>query len=328
MTDARNERFGVLAAVLAAVLFGTAYPVTAIALRSFQPLALGALIGTVALIAMLVLVGAGLVERPHVRPLNAGRIGRLAVIGLFGGIIFTAAINIAVGAAGPTITSFIATLYAAIVTILAVPLLGERVRPLALASLVVALVGTALLAGYNPVGVSVVGTLMAFAAAIAFALYLVLARRWGPTYQFDGSLLTLAILVGRGPVLLLIELAREPGSIVPASPSPSPESLIALGYLVVGPNLIAQLAILASVKRVPAQRTSAALLIIPLVSAALAAILLGEVLAPVEIAGAVLVLAGMAGASGVVEGLGRRRPTTAATAAHATSAVGGDPDPP
>lgn len=326
MTDARNERFGVLAAVLAAVLFGTAYPVTAIALRSFQPLALGALIGTVALIAMLVLVGAGLVERPHVRPLNAARLGRLAVIGLFGGIIFTAAINIAVGAAGPTITSFIATLYAAIVTILAVPLLGERVRPLALASLVVALVGTALLAGYNPVGVSVVGTLMAFAAAIAFALYLVLARRWGPTYQFDGSLLTLAILVGRGPVLLLIELAREPGSIVPASPSP--ESLIALGYLVVGPNLIAQLAILASVKRVPAQRTSAALLIIPLVSAALAAILLGEVLAPVEIAGAVLVLAGMAGASGVVEGLGRRRPTTAATAAHATSAVGGDPDPP
>ncbi|MFL5774794.1 MAG: DMT family transporter [Chloroflexota bacterium] len=326
MTDARNERFGVLAAVLAAVLFGTAYPVTAIALRSFQPLALGALIGTVALIAMLVLVGAGLVERPHVRPLNAARLGRLAVIGLFGGIIFTAAINIAVGAAGPTITSFIATLYAAIVTILAVPLLGERVRPLALASLVVALVGTALLAGYNPVGVSVVGTLMAFAAAIAFALYLVLARRWRPTYQFDGSLLTLAILVGRGPVLLLIELAREPGSIVPASPSP--ESLIALGYLVVGPNLIAQLAILASVKRVPAQRTSAALLIIPLVSAALAAILLGEVLAPVEIAGAVLVLAGMAGASGVVEGLGRRRPTTAATAAHATSAVGGDPDPP
>ena len=87
---------------------------------------------------------------------------------------------------------------------------------------------------------------------------------------------------------------------------------MALAFLVLGPNLVAQLAILASVRRVPAQRTSAALLIIPLVSAALAAILLGEVLAPVEIFGALLVFAGMAGASGVVESFAARRRARAA----------------
>ena len=146
---------------------------------------------------------------------------RLVVIGLFGGVVFTAAMNIAVGAAGPTITSFVASLYAAIVAILAVPILHEPVRRLAIFSLLVALVGTALLAGYNPVGVSVLGTVMAFIAAVAFALYLVLARRWGPTYDFDGSLLTLAILFGRGPTLLVVELLREPAGIIPVSPSPS-----------------------------------------------------------------------------------------------------------
>jgi drug/metabolite transporter (DMT)-like permease len=305
MPASRAERTGYLAAALAAILFGAAYPITAIALRSFQPVALAAIQGTLALGIVLVLVAAGLLTSPRSWALTRGKLGRLVVLGLLGGVAFAATMNIAVGLAGPTITSFVATLYSVLATLFAVPLLGERIRPHTIVAFVVALVGTALLAGFDPLGASLLGTLVALGAAVAFALYLVLARRWGAGHALDGTLITIALLFGRGPVLMFVELLREPDRIVPANPDPA--ALVALALIVVGPSTTAQFAILASVKRVPARQTAAALLLTPLASAALAAILLGERLAPAEIVGAALVLGGIAGAGGGLAFLDRRR---------------------
>ena len=312
MPATRSERTGFLAAALAAILFGASYPVTAIALRSFQPVALAAIQGTLALVVVVVLVASGLVSSPRSWAVTRRQVGQLALLGLLGGVGFITTMNIAVSLAGPTITSFVATLYAVLATLFAVPLLGERIRPQALVAFALALVGTALLAGFDPLGSSLLGTVVALGAAITFALYLVLARRWGAGHALDGALVTIAILVGRGPVLLLVELLREPDRILPANPDPA--ALVALALIVIGPSTTAQFAILASVKRVPARRTAAALLLTPIASALLAAVLLGERLAPVEIVGAALVLAGIAGAGGGLELLwpgggvpGRRR---------------------
>jgi drug/metabolite transporter (DMT)-like permease len=305
MPAAHDERNGYLAAALAALLFGAAYPVTAIALRSFQPIALAALQGTLALGVVLVLVATGLLSNPRRWTITRRKLGQLAVLGLLGGVGFATAMNVAVSLAGPTITSFVATLYAVFATIFAVPLLGERIRRHAVAAFAVALAGTVLLAGFDPLRSSLVGTVVALGAAITFALYLVLARRWGAGHALDGALVTIAILVGRGPVLLLVELLREPDRIVPANPDPA--ALVALALIVVGPSTTAQFAILASVKRVPARRTAAALLLTPLASAILAAVLLGERLTPIEIVGAGLVLVGIAGAGGGLELIERRR---------------------
>ena len=65
---------------------------------------------------------------------------------------------------------------------------------------------------------------------------------------------------------------------------------------------------MASVRRVPAGRTSAALLLTPVSSAIIAAVVLGERLTPVELFGAALILVGIAGAGGVLTSgvLGRR----------------------
>jgi drug/metabolite transporter (DMT)-like permease len=305
MPTSRSERTGFLAAALAAILFGASYPLTAIALRSFQPVALAAIQGSLALGVVLVLVAAGLLSNPRSWDVTGRKIGQLAVLGLLGGVAFIATMNIAVSLAGPTITSFVATLYSVFATLLAVPLLGERIRPQTIAAFAVALVGTVLLAGFDPLGTSVLGTVVALGAAITFALYLVLARRWGAGHALDGALVTIAILVGRGPLLLLVELFREPDRIVPTNPDPA--ALVALALIVLGPSTTAQFAILASVKRVPARRTAAALLLTPIASAVLAAVLFGERLAPVEIVGAALVLAGIGGASGGLEFLARRR---------------------
>jgi drug/metabolite transporter (DMT)-like permease len=66
---------------------------------------------------------------------------------------------------------------------------------------------------------------------------------------------------------------------------------------------------MASVRRVPAGRASAALLLTPVASAVIAAVVLGDRLSPLGIVGAALILAGMAVASGVLG----RRPVNAET---------------
>ena len=43
---------------------------------------------------------------------------------------------------------------------------------------------------------------MGGAAAVMFGLYIVLARRWGRRYALDGTLVTIANLAARGPLLL------------------------------------------------------------------------------------------------------------------------------
>ena len=64
---------------------------------------------------------------------------------------------------------------------------------------------------------------------------------------------------------------------------------------------------MASVRRVPAATASAALLLTPLSAAIIAAVLLGERLAPPQILGAVLILVGIAAASGAFTGRMVRR---------------------
>ena len=92
-----------------------------------------------------------------------------------------------------------APLYAVLGTLFAIPLLGERVRPSIFVAFGLAFAGTALLAGTVPTGTSPAGVLLAFAAAAMFGLYVVLARRWSAPYRLDGTLVTIANLVGRDP---------------------------------------------------------------------------------------------------------------------------------
>jgi DME family drug/metabolite transporter len=287
-----------LAAAGAAFVYGAAYPATAVALRSFSPLAIAGWACTLALALVLVLAAGGLIERPAIGDLTRDRLVRLAVLALLGGAGFIAAVNVAVALSGPTITGFVAPLYAVLATLFAVPILGEPVRAVTVAAFLLALGGTVLLAGTAPFGAPLAGIGMAFAGAAMFGLYLVLARRWSGPYRLDGTLVTIANLLARGPGLLAVAAAVEPRPLLPASLDPA--AILALLSIVIGASSTGSLLVMASVRRVPAGRTSAALLLTPVSSALIAALVLGDRLPPSGLLGAALILVGIAGASGVV----------------------------
>ncbi len=322
VTTAANDgtRAGVLAAMGAAILFGAAYPATAVALRSFTPLGIAALACTLALPIVIGLAAAGVLPRPSEAAMNRASLARLVVLASLGGIAFIAAANIAVGLSGPTVTGFVAPLYAVAAALLAVPILGERIRAVTVAAFAVALVGTALLAGVGPSADALTGVAVAGVAAVVFGSYIVLSRRWSRPYALDGTLITIANLTGRGLVLLVVELIRSPGTLVPADPDPA--AVIALLSIAIGASSTANLLLMASVRRVPAARTAGALLLTPVSSAVIAAIVLGDRLAPPQIAGAALILVGIAGASGVLTGRLPRRLTTRGDEAAPSSEQG------
>jgi drug/metabolite transporter (DMT)-like permease len=312
VTTRRDVRIGLLFAAGAAILYGAAYPATALALRSYTPLGIAALACTLALPVVITLSSLGWLPRPQVDGLDRPRLLRLGILSGLGGLLFIAATNVAVALSGPTITGFVAPLYAVGAALLAVPILGERVRPAALVAFGVALLGTGLLAGGAPDLDSLVGIAMGLLAAIIFALYLVLARRWSTRYRLDGTLVTIANLASRGPVLLVIEAIRAPGTLLPADADPV--AVVALLTIAFGSSSTANLLLMASVRRVPAARTSAALLLTPVSSAVLGALLLRDRLEPVQLVGAVLVLLGIGVASGAIAALlGARRGGPVAT---------------
>ncbi len=292
--SAHDLRQGQLYALGAALLFGSAYVATAFQLRSFAPLS-GALWRS-ALATVVVIVAVVLGALPPALPAPAGtaqraRLARLAILGVFGGLLFIVGLNLAVKAVGATIPSFVAGLYAVLAALLAPVVLGERLGRSSLAGFVVALVGAALLAELDPTSTSVPALVAAFAAAVSFALYLVLARRWSRPYGLGATLATAAL------GLLAFLLVTDPGSIVPAAPSPV--SLLALGWLVVA-SVGGQLLVVASVRRIDARRSAAILLLNPITATILSALLLGERLAPVQVAGGGLVLLGMGLSSGLL----------------------------
>lgn len=293
-----GARAGMLAAGGAAILYGAAYPATAVALRSFTPLGIAGLACTLALPVVIALTAAGLLPGPSAAAMNRASLTRLAVLAALGGLAFIAAANIAVALSGPTVTGFVAPLYAVTAALLAVPILGERIRVVTVAAFALALLGTALLAGVEPSATALTGVGVAGGAAVLFGLYIVLARRWGHRYALDGTLITIANLIGRGPVLLLMEFLRSPGTLIPTDPDPA--AVVALLTIAFGASSTANLLLMASVRRVPAARTSAALLLTPVSSAVIAGIVLGDRLAPQQLLGAVLILIGIAGASGIL----------------------------
>ena len=237
------------AALGAAVVYGAAYPATAIALRSFSPLAIaGAFVHPRARgrdrarggrrppptrtrrDVVRARMAARRLERPrwhrlHRRREHRGRRERTDDHG-----IHRAAVR------GPRDAVRRST-----------P--RREIRVSTLVAFLLAFVGTALLARTVPSGEAAAGVVIALGSAAMFGLYLVLARRWGVRYRLDGTLVTIANLVGRGPILLVAALLLEPGRVVPAAPDAA--AVVALLTIAFGSSMTGNLLLMASVRRDP-----------------------------------------------------------------------------
>jgi drug/metabolite transporter (DMT)-like permease len=293
----REERLAAAAAAATAFLFGTSYVATAVALRSFSPLATAGWRGLLASLAVAVALAAGALGPRPARP-TSGQLVRLGVLALVGGPVFIVAMNVAVDHAGATITSFVAGLYAVLAAALAPLVLRERLSRMAAGGFVLALAGTALLAQLRLSGSAVEGIGTGLVAALSYALFLVLSRRWSVPWALPGSLITLAMALGTGLPIVAWLLLFQPAALVP--PAIRPDAAAALVWLGVAPGAVAPVLLVAAVRRLDARRSSAYLLLNPISAAVLSPVLLGEWLQPEQLLGGLLVLAGMAAASGAV----------------------------
>jgi drug/metabolite transporter (DMT)-like permease len=294
-----SRREGEVAAAAAAVLFGTAWVATAIAMRSFTPAAAAFWRGALAAVLLVCIVAALVVRgRIGVRSTRRGA-GRLLLLGVLGGPIFGLAMNLAIASAGATIAAFVAGAYPVLAATIAPFVLREPLSRGAAVGFVLALSGAILLTELDLARAPVAGIAIGLLGALSFAIYLVLLRRWaGGGHGRDRDPLLVpevtatAVVVSTALVLLLVVLVTEPGSLLPTAPVP--EALAAILWLAIGPGCLSQLFIAVSARRITARRSAAFLLLNPVTAAITAPLVLGEVLSPVQAAGAGLVLAGIA----------------------------------
>ncbi len=281
--------------------FGSAYVATSFALSMLAPVPAAvwrsalaaAVLASVALVRHRLRAGERIQAPAPSTPVPspAGRAARLLVIAAVGGPLFLASMNLAVAQVGATIAAFVAGLYAVLAAVIAPALLPERLTPRVLAGFLLALGGTAMLAELDPTGTDAAGLAWGLLAATSFALYLVLTRRWSAPLRLDGLTIGLTNLVLTALVLGAIVLATDGPALVPVGVSP--EAVAAMAWLAavaaLGPVLT-----VASVRRIPAARSAAFLLLNPVTATILAAILLAERPSGLQMAGGLLVLAGMA----------------------------------
>lgn len=287
---------GAAAAATAAVLYGSAYVATAIALDGYSPAGIGVWRGLlgVAMLAAILSLPPMRDQRP--RALTRAALLRLAALGIIGGGLFILAVNAAVALSGATVTAFVAGLYAVLAAVLAVPMLGEPLERRTMLALATAFGGTVLLSEVRAEGTSTGGIALGLVAATAFGLFLVLSRRWSGPHRLSGPTVGLASL-GISAVVSAV-VAGIDGSLLPGDPSLA--STAALVWIAAGPGAAASVLVVIGMRRLPARFASVFLLLNPPTAAILGFAILGERLSGAQLAGAVLVLAAIAAASGAI----------------------------
>lgn len=311
---------GPLAAVSTAVLYGTSWVAAGIALKGFTPFtaALWRSVVTVVVLAP-VLVWLLLNARSRApargtatpvtsatsatpRPIS-GRLVRLAVLGLLGGAGFGIGMNVSIQLTGAAITAFIAGAYPVVAAAAAPLVLKERTRPIALVGLVLAFLGTLLIAGFDVRGIRVDGTLIGVATAVGTGIFLLLTRRWSAAWSLSPASIAMSmfLMLGIAGGAIAIALGQ------PLFPANVPsDALLATLWLGIVAGGVASVFLGVSLRRLPASESSAYLMLNPLTGAVLAVPMLGDVLSAIQIVGAGLVLGGIGLATGTFAMLNRR----------------------
>ncbi len=293
-----------LAMLLAALLWGSAYPVTRFVLADMPP------IGAAAwrcLIAFVVLFAVAAWRGELRLPRSAAVWWQLGALGLLGGGIFIIGMNLAVGLTGAAITSFVAGSYPVWTVLLAPSLLSEPITPRVVGAVGIATVGTLLLARPGGADVVAAGVVAALVAAVAMASYLDLARRWAAPGLPGPVVVAMILMLVSVVVCVPIQLVLDPHGLLPTL---SARGGLALLWLALAAGALAHLLVNFGVRAMPAGRSAPFMMLVPVSGALIAAILLGERLDALQLLGGALIVAAIALAT--VRGLDERRRAMAA----------------
>jgi len=262
--------------------WGLSYPVTAVVLRGFDIVTCRVLVqvlGAGTLLLQAVLFGRSLRVRREVWR-------DLVIAGLLNMTIMPLGMNLGVYLAGPGRTAILVYTMPIWASVFARPLLGEKLTGNRIAALVlgsgavIALISQDLShLAHAPAGVAA-----ALVTAMAYGLGTVWLKRCD--WRADPSVVAFwQLAVGTVPIACLWTVVRFP----PDLTRPDPTQWLALGFIGLVGNGIAYFAWFRLVRRLPAVVLGLSNLFVPCIGVVSSALLLGEVIAPSDVAAMALI---------------------------------------
>lgn len=181
------------------------------------------------------------------------------------------------------LTSILLYLYPAVVALLAWLFLGDRLTGIKLFSLTLALAGSVLTLGSPQAGTDILGVVLGIVSAIIYSIYIVLGSRLQigvPVRVASAYIMTAAglIFIVFGLVTGQLNLALSSAAYVPV-----------LGLALIS-TVVPFLTFFAGMERIGPSHTSIISAVEPLGTAVLGALLLGEMLGPLQLIGGGLIL--------------------------------------
>lgn len=245
---------------------------------------------------------------------SRGALGRRRhVLAAVAGVFFAADLELwhhSIAAVGAGLSTVVANLQVVVVGFVAWLVLGERPTPRVLAAVPVALLGVVLISGVGSASAygddPLRGVVYAILTALAYAGFLLVIREAGRGLRTPAEIM-LDATASCAAVLALVGVLLGELDVRPDWPSHGWLFTLAVSGQVVG-----YLAIAASLPRLPALVASILLLVQPVLSVMLAAVIVDERPSPLQVTGVLLVVAGI-----VIATTGGRREREAAVPAEA-----------
>jgi len=227
---------------------------------------------------------------PHPWRSGLPSLPRLVALALTNAVLALGAMYLAAGRAAAAVASILAGGQPLVLAAAGWALFSERASMRMVTGLAVAMAGVVLVATTSSGATSLDGVALALLATAAPSAGTVLMRRIAPTV--DLLLTTSAQFLIGGTILVAVSALLEPWGALRWSPA-TLTGLVVLGVLGTG---LAYVSRFWQLDRVPLVRLGAALFLVP-VTGVVAAILIGDRPAPVELAGIAAVLVGVGIAS-------------------------------
>jgi probable blue pigment (indigoidine) exporter len=265
-----------LTTALAPVVWGSTYIVTTELLPPGHPV----------FVSAARVLPAGLLLLLLVRQLPRGEwIWRSFVLGALNFAIFMVLLFIAAYRLPGGIAATVGAVQPLIVIFVAAVVLGSAIRPLAVLAALAGLCGVALLVLRNEAALDAVGIAAALGGAVSMALGTVLTRRWQPPVS---PLVFAAWQLLAGGVLLVVMAAV----LEPLPPAPSARNMVGFLYMSLS-SALTYVLWFRGISRLEPSAVASLGFLSPTTAVLLGWGLLGQALAPAQIAGVALVLAGV-----------------------------------
>lgn len=293
----RKVLAGTVAAVVAASLFGMLGPLTRLAgdagLSGLGFTTWRALLGSGFLLVLMVARGAARPALGSVRAL--GRRGRASLaVAAIAGFTLNVAMFTAFGLVPIALALMLFYTYPAGVAIVDVALGHERATPTRLAALGLSFLGVVLvlaggMAGTDAASIQPAGVALGLVASVSQVVFVTASRSGYRSVPADAA--TFAILGAAvfGSAGVAVVAGQGDALLVPFRTAGVWPFILLAGVAAAG---VSSLLFLTAIRRIGGTQTGILMLLEPVVGVLLAAIVLGEALAPVQAVGAALVLAG------------------------------------